>query len=86
MLKRAVIFLGTATSLGMGWWMLLLMREAVNMDYARTIFILVLSIVFVVISWVMFPHVVEYLTGGDECNDSSWRVVQLIQLLLLTRR
>lgn len=86
MLKRAVIFLGTATSLGIWWWMLLLMREAVNMDYARTIFILVLSIVFVVISWVMFPHVVEYLAGSDERNDSSWRVVQLIQLLLLTRR
>ena len=86
MLKRAVIFLGTATSLGIWWWMLLLMRETVNMDYARTIFILVLSIVFVVISWVMFPHVVEYLTGSDECNDSSWRVVQLIQLLLLTGR
>lgn len=86
MLKRAVIFLGTATSLGIWWWMLLLLREAVNMDYARTIFILVLSIVFVVISCVMFPHVVEYLTGSDERNDSSWRVVQLIQLLLLTRR
>lgn len=86
MLKRLVIFLGTATSLGIWWWMLLLLREAVNMDYARTIFILVLSILFVVISWVMFPHVVEYLTDSDERNDSSWRVVQLIQLLLLTRR
>lgn len=86
MLKRLVIFLGTAISLGIWWWMLLLLREAVNVDYARTIFILVLSIVFVVISWVMFPHVVEYLTCDDERNDSNWRVVQLLQLLLLTRR
>lgn len=86
MLKRLVIFLGTATSLGIWWWMLLLFREAVNMDYARTIFISVLSIAFVVTSWVMFPHMVEYLTGSGERNDSSWRLVQLIQLLLLTRR
>ncbi len=86
MLKRLVIFLGTATSLGIWWWMLLLFREAVNMDFTRTIFISVLSIAFVVTSWVMFPHMVEYLTGSDERNDSSWRLVQLIQLLLLTRR
>lgn len=86
MLKRLVIFSGTATSLGIWWWMLLLFREAGNMDYARTIFISVLSIAFVVTSWVMFPHMVEYLTGSDERNDSSWRLVQLIQLLLLTRR
>lgn len=71
MLKRLVIFLGTATSLGIWWWMLLLFREAVNMDYARTIFISVLSIAFVVTSWVMFPHMVKYLTGSDERNDSS---------------
>lgn len=86
MLKRLLMFLGTIISLGIWWWMLLLFREAVNMDYARTIFISVLSIAFVVTSWVMFPHMVEYLTGSDERNDSSWRLVQLIQLLLLTRR
>lgn len=86
MMRRLLTILGTIISLGIWWWMLLLLREAVNVDYARTIFILVLSIVFVVISWAMFPHVAEYLTGSDERNDSSWQVVQLIQLLLLTRR
>ena len=32
MLKRLLIFLGTIISLGIWWWMLLLLREAVNMD------------------------------------------------------
>ena len=86
MLKRLLIFLGTIISLGIWWWMLLLLREAVNMEYAKTIFILVAAILITVVSWIMFPHVVEYLTYADKRNDSSWRVVQLIQLLLLTRR
>lgn len=86
MLKRLLIFLGTIISLGIWWWMLLLLREAVNMEYAKTIFILVAAILITVVSWLMFPHVVEYLTCEDGRNDSSWRVFQLIQLLLLTRR
>ena len=86
MLKRLLIFLGTIISLGIWWWMLLLLREAVNMEYAKTIFILVAAILITLVSWIMFPHVVEYLTGDDERDGSSWRVVQLIQLLLLTRR
>ena len=86
MLKRLLMFLGTIISLGIWWWMLLLLREAVNMEYAKTIFILVAAILITVVSWIMFPHVVEYLTCDDEHDGSSWRVVQLIQLLLLTRR
>lgn len=86
MLKRLSIFLGTIISLGIWWWMLLLLREAVNMEYAKTIFILVAAILITVVSWIMFPHVVEYLTCDDERDGSSWRVVQLLQLLLLTRR
>lgn len=86
MLKRLLIFLGTIISLGIWWWMLLLLREAVNMEYAKTIFIFVAAILTTVVSWIMFPHVVEYLTYEDERDGSSWRVVQLLQLLLLTRR
>lgn len=86
MLKRLLIFLGTIISLGIWWWMLLLLREAVNMEYAKTIFIFVAAILTTVVSWIMFPHVVEYLTCDDERDSSSWQVVQLIQLLLLTRR
>lgn len=86
MLKRLLIFLGTIISLGIWWWMLLLLREAVNMEYAKTIFIFVAAILTTVVSWIMFPHVVEHLTCEDERDGSSWRVVQLLQLLLLTRR
>ena len=86
MLKRLLIFLGTIISLGIWWWMLLLLREAVNMEYAKTIFIFVAAILTTVVSWIMFPHVVEYLTCEDERDGSSWLVVQLLQLLLLTRR
>ena len=64
---------------------MLLLREAVNIEYAKTIFITVATILFVVVSWIMFPHVVKYLVNDDEHDDYKGRMVQLLQMLLLLK-